>query len=176
MKLAINFFAFQIGWFASVLGAANAMPWLGPVVLIFVLAIHFSMTDRPAQEALLVLACAAIGIWFDSIFVAAGWIAYPSGQWHAMLAPYWIVTMWMLFATTINVSMSWLKGRLLLATATGAVAGPLSYVAGQKLGGLEFVQPVFAIVGLGVGWAIALPLVVALAVRLDATPPQELRI
>ena len=176
MRLFINFAAFQIGWFSSVLGAANGMPWLGPLVLAFVLALHLSMAERPRAEIGLVLACAAIGTWFDSFFVAAGWIAYPSGQWHAMLAPYWIVSMWMLFATTLNVSMAWLKGRPLLAAVTGGIAGPLSYVAGQKLGGLEFLDATAAIWGLALGWAIALPAVVWLAARLEEQPQQEIRV
>ncbi len=38
MRLLLNFAAFQIGWFACVLGAANGFPWLGPVVVAAVVA------------------------------------------------------------------------------------------------------------------------------------------
>jgi hypothetical protein len=31
MRLLVNFVAFQLGWFACVLGAAQGLPWLGPV-------------------------------------------------------------------------------------------------------------------------------------------------
>ncbi len=42
MKLMLNFVAFQLGWFACVLGAANALPWLGPVVVATVVSLHLA--------------------------------------------------------------------------------------------------------------------------------------
>lgn len=75
--------------------------------------------------------------------------------------------MWMLFATTLNRSMGWLKGKLMLATVLGGIAGPMSYIAGQKLGGMQFVEPVAALVFLAVGWAAVMPVLMILASRLD---------
>ena len=46
----------------------------------------------------------------------AGWLAYPSGTFIAGLAPYWIVGMWMLFATTLNITFRWLHERMWLAS------------------------------------------------------------
>ena len=37
MKKIINLTLFQIAWFAAVLGAANDVPWLGPLVMVPVL-------------------------------------------------------------------------------------------------------------------------------------------
>ena len=121
MALLINFLAFQVGWFSSVIGAAKQMPWLGPVVLVFVLAIHLRQARRPHLEVGLLVICGTIGLFFESLLVVFGWVSYPSGQFSAFLAPYWIVTMWMLFGTTLNVSMGWLKGRPLLAVVFGAI-------------------------------------------------------
>jgi hypothetical protein len=165
--MLINFIAFQFGWFSSVLGAARDMPWLGPVVFLAVLAIHLRQAHQPARELGLVIACGLIGTWFDSFLVATGWVAYPSGQFSQFMAPYWIITMWMLFATTLNRSMGWLRGRLLLASVLGAVSGPASYVAGQKLGGIVFVEFWPAIVALSIGWALVMPVLMVLAERLD---------
>lgn len=167
MAIFINFAAFQFGWFSAVIGAANQLPWVGPLVIAAVLALHFYMADRPLQEVSLVLACAVIGTWFDSMLVAFGWVAYPSGQWHAMIAPYWIISMWMLFATTLNISMTWLRGRPWLAAVAGAVAGPLTYMAGTRLGAIELLNQEAALAALGIGWAIMLPALVALGTRFD---------
>ena len=104
---------------------------------------------------------------FDSVLVAAGWVTYPSGLFSDLLAPYWIVTMWMLFGTTLNLSMRWLKGRPLLAALLGAIGGPASYVAGQKLGGIVFLEFVPAIIALAIGWAVFMPILMALAERFD---------
>jgi hypothetical protein len=167
MQVLINFVAFQFGWFSSVLGAARDMPWLGPLVFLAVLLIHLRQARRPELELALVLACGIIGTWFDSFLVAAGWVTYPSGQFSSFMAPYWIITMWMLFATTLNQSMGWLRGRPLLAFVLGGVAGPASYIAGQKLGGIVFVEFWPAIVALGIGWALVMPILMVLAERLD---------
>jgi hypothetical protein len=113
------------------------------------------------------MACGVIGLMFDSVLVAAGWVTYPSGLFNDLLAPYWIVTMWMLFGTTLNLSMRWLKGRPLLAALLGAIGGPASYIAGQKLGGIVFLEFVPAIVALAVGWAVFMPILMALAERFD---------
>ncbi len=167
MAALVNFIAFQVGWFSSVIGAAREMPWLGPVVLLVVAAIHLRQARRPELELGLIIACGVLGLCFDSILVASGWVAYPSGYFATSFAPYWIVTMWMLFATTLNQSMGWLKGRPLLAAVLGAVAGPMSYLAGQKLGGMEFVVPAYAVAFLAVGWAVVMPIIVTLADRLN---------
>ena len=167
MNMLVNFAAFQIGWFSSVLGAAKQMPWLGPLVFLVVLAIHLRLARRPQLEVGLVIACGIIGLMFESVLVVAGWVTYPSGLFSDLLAPYWIVTMWMLFGTTLNVSMGWLKGRPLLAALFGAVGGPASYFAGQKLGGIVFLEFVPAMIALAIGWAVFMPILMALAERLD---------
>lgn len=167
MGILVNILGFKVGWLSSVLGGAREMPWLGPAVLVVVLAFHLRQAKRPDLELGLVLACGIIGVWFDSILAATGWVSYPSGQIDPNLAPYWIVAMWMLFATTLNRSMSWLKGRLALAAVMGAVAGPMSYLAGNRLGGIEFEAPLAALITLSVGWALIMPVVVLLAERLN---------
>ncbi len=167
MPMFINFAAFQVGWFSSVIGAAKQMPWLGPLALIVVLAIHLRQARRPHTELALIVACGMVGIFFDSLLVIFGWVSYPSGQFSEFLAPYWIVTMWMLFGTTLNLSMRWLKGRPILAAVFGAAGGPASYIAGQKLGGIVFVDFASAIFALAIGWAIFMPLLLAVSQRLD---------
>ena len=171
MQLLINIIGFKVGWVSSVMGAAAQMPWLGPVVFLIVALVHLRQAQRPDLELGLVVAAGFIGIWFDSFIVAMGWVAYPSGQFSPMLAPYWIVTMWMLFATTLNRSMAWLRGRNALAAILGAVAGPASYFAGQKLGAIEFVQPTAALIALAIGWAVIMPVLMLIAERLDGFRP-----
>jgi hypothetical protein len=94
-------------------------------------------------------------------------MSYPGGQFAQGLAPYWIVAMWGLFATTLNLSMSWLRGRQWLAALLGAVGGPLAYLAGARLGGLQMPDPVLALAVQALGWAVLLPVLNRLAERLD---------
>jgi hypothetical protein len=53
----------------------------------------------------------------------------------------------------------------------GAVGGPLAFIAGEKLGGVAFNDPVAALLALSVGWALMTPLLLAVARRLDGWRP-----
>jgi len=75
--------------------------------------------------------------------------------------------MWPLFATTLNVSMKWMKGKYLLASLFGAIGGPLAYLAGHRLGAVEFSSTLNAMFVIGIGWAVMMPLLVNLAERFN---------
>jgi len=63
-------------------------------------------------------------------------VTYKAGPFSAYIAPYWIITMWMLFAMTPNVSLRWLRGKPRLAALLGFYGSPTSYLAGQTLDGM----------------------------------------
>ena len=173
MNLLINVTAFKLGWLSSVVGGAQQIPWLGPLVVFIAVAIHLARAERPSSEFMLIVSCGLIGAVFDSALVAAGWVTFPSGMVSDSMAPYWIVTMWMLFGTTINLSMRWLRGRTLLAAAFGFIGGPLAYLAGHKIGGIEFVDQTAALAMLAIGWAAIMPLLMHLGERLDGISPES---
>jgi hypothetical protein len=167
IRTIVNLVAAEAGWFACVSGAANGMPWAGPLLVLVLVALHLHFSNRPGRELRLVLSAVLIGLLADSLLVFSGLVSYPSGTWIDGLAPYWILAMWAMFATTLNVSMKWLRRRNILAAAFGAVGGPLAYIAGQKLGAITFLHPVLALIALSVIWAVAMPLLMALATRMD---------
>lgn len=166
-KSLVNYVAFQAGWFACVIGAANGLPIIGLVVVLLAVLLHLSWATRPLRELQLLAICALIGLTFDSMLLATGWISYPNSTLVMGLAPPWIVAMWVIFGSTLNLSMSWLRGRSWLAAIFGAIGGPLSYLAGQKLGAISLLNQSAALVTLAVGWAIILPLITALATHFD---------
>jgi hypothetical protein len=67
--------------------------------------------------------------------------------------------------------MRWMRGRPLLASAFGFVGGPLAYIAGHKIGGIQFVDQPAALAMLAIGWAIMMPLLMRLGERLDGVSP-----
>jgi hypothetical protein len=168
--MLVNFILFQIGWFACVLGGARGLPMLGTGVALAIVAFHVARAARPGDEAILVLISAAIGLFFDSALVAAGWVRYPAGTLVPGVAPYWIVALWMLFATTLNVSLRWLRRMPVAAALLGAVGGPVAYWGGARLGGMQFAEPVAASIALAAGWAVITPILVRLARHFDGYP------
>ncbi len=156
-SVAVNFVLFQLGWVACVLGAAQGLPWIGTVAAAAIVAWHLLRAARPQQEINLIVSVVFLGALWDSLLVMLGWISYTSGTLIAGAAPHWILALWALFATSLNVSMRWLKQRLLLATVLGAISGPLSYWAAARLGAANFVEPLPVFLALAAGWALIMP-------------------
>lgn len=166
-RTLINFVAFQLGWFSCVLSAAKGLPWLGLIVVCLVVALHIGSSEKPRNEWQLLALAVFCGLVFDSLLVSGGLVRYPSGMLFAGMAPYWILAMWALFSTTINVSMAWLKSSLILASVMGAVFGPLSYLAGQRLGAIELLDTRMSMIALAAIWALVMPMLIYAANRLE---------
>jgi hypothetical protein len=166
MPVLANVVAFQIGWFACVLGAAHHLPLLGTGIAAGILVLHLALAHDAAAEAKLVLTALGIGLIFDPVLVLTGMFNFTSGAYlQGSVAP-WMLALWMLFAMTLNLSLRWLKPRPLLALALGGAGGPLAYLAGEKLGALV-IHSDLAIAVIGAGWAFAMWLLVMLARRFD---------
>lgn len=163
-RALLNVILFQIGWFACVLGAARGLPWLGPVVVALALGLHLALAHDRFAEARLLAGAALLGFFLDSAQAAAGLFAFATASTVAWLSPPWMVALWPNFATTLHTSLQWLTGRYGLASALGAVGGPLSYYAGGRLGALSFpAEPLVSLLIIGLVWAIATPLLLKLA-------------
>ncbi|MGB5592042.1 MAG: DUF2878 domain-containing protein [Gammaproteobacteria bacterium] len=167
MQILFNVIAFKIGWLACVLGGAHGLPLLGTAIAVAIVAAHVFNASRPSRELVLILIAGAIGAAWDSALAATGLLSYASGTLFAGTAPYWIVAMWLLFATLLNKSLRWLHGRLVFAGFVGAVCGPLAFYAGHRLGAVEFGDFGLAMIALAVGWGLIMPLLVILAQRFD---------
>ena len=170
MAVVVNFMAFQLGWFACVLGAAHYMPLMGTGIALTIIVLHLAYATDPLAELKLVLAAAGIGIVLDPTLALAGFIGFASGTLFNGVAAHWMVALWMLFAITLNASLRWLKDRPMLAAIFGGVGGPLAYLGGEKLGALQ-IDSNQGIVAIGVGWAIAMWLLVILARRYNGIAP-----
>ena len=162
-----NVVLFQIGWFACVLSAAAHQPWLGILVTTAVVVTHVLRAPMPTAELELVLLSLGLGLVFDSLLVWQGWLQYSSGIVFPNVAPYWIVALWGLFATLLNISLRWMRGRWVLAIVFGAVGGPAAYYGGLRLGALEFGNMPAGLLALAIGWALLTPLLLALSSRFD---------
>ena len=167
MPVLINFTAFKLGWAACVFGGAAGTPWIGVLAVLAVVALHAWRSPDGGAELRLVLLAGALGTVWDSLLVATGVLVYPSGQLATWLAPVWISGLWMAFATSLNVTMRWMRERLFVAAVFGAVGGPLAFWGGTRLGAVAFPDSTLAIVVLGVGWMLLMPTLVVLAARFD---------
>ena len=153
------------------MGGAYQLALAGSLIALAIIAIHIWRAPIPKAEIVLILASFGIGIVFESILTLSGISQYADGILIHGFAPYWMVLMWGLFATTLNVSMRWVKNLSLPVLAVlGAVLAPLSYLAGSRLGAVLFSDTTLALIVIAIGWAILFPLIVAIARRYNGYP------
>ena len=165
MALLVNFIGFQVGWFACVLGAANDKELLGMIIALGIVVYHVVSQADSINELKLVLAAVVIGLFWEAWVLNLNVLYYPSHSEASFWAPYWLIAMWALFATTINLSMGWLKGRWVLAVLMGAIFGPLAFVAGEKLDAVVFLDSTLSMIILAIGWGLLMPSLLWLAER-----------
>jgi hypothetical protein len=167
VRKLINFLIYQTGWLVCVLGAARGWPWAGTVFALLALAWHLRQSDDARAEFTLVFIAALVGGLWDSALAATGLVRFTNGVLIEGTAAHWMVALWVLFATTLNVSLAWLKQHLLGAAILGAVGGPLAYLAGARLGALSLPDSNLALPLLAIGWALITPLLCLVARRFD---------
>ncbi len=165
-----NFVLYNVGWFAAVYFAAQGQAWIGDAAIALVVCAHLLSVPVWKKEALLLAVAGLIGLVWETTLVWSGVLSYPASPGVGVLAPSWIVAMWVLFATTINVSLSWVKRSWWLASLFGAIGGPLAFVAGKALGAVEFGDLVTTPLIIGAGWAVLLPVLCRISDNINASP------
>lgn len=159
MPMVVNFVAYQCAWFACVLGAAHQRPWLGMAVVLGALLLHLRAAPAPRRELVLVAFAIGAGLVFESSLAASGWVRAKD----AML----MVVLWGAFATTLNVTLRALRHRYLVSALLAAVGAPLAYAAGARLGALEWIAAMPALLLVSAGWALLLPALMRAAQSFD---------
>ncbi|HEX4937627.1 MAG TPA: DUF2878 domain-containing protein [Candidatus Kapabacteria bacterium] len=159
--MLLNAVLFQAGWLLCVMER-------GPLALLasaLILLVHGRYVTRNRREWLFILALGSVGIALDFLFMKSG-VFHIDGH---DFPPPWLMLVWLLFASTLNHSLRWLDQRLWLAAVLGAIAAPLSYLAGARLGALQIELHMLPV--LGAAWAALLPLAFLCNRRLLLTQP-----
>lgn len=163
-----NFLAYQLTWFAVILGAAHDYAWVGAAVALGVAAVHLGL--RPAAlEYKLIAAAVVLGLLVDTTLVMTRQVHFDAEI--LPIAPYWMLSLWIAFATTLNHSLRWLMLRPAAAGLLGAVGGPLAYLAGAKLGALSLSTPSTALALIAALWSPTMVVLSMMVARDAALPP-----
>jgi hypothetical protein len=167
LPLLLNVVVYQCVWFACVLGAAARQPLIGIALALVAVLLHLSMARDPLRELPVIGLAMVAGAGFDSLLVATGLVRMDQAVLTGGVLPLWMVALWAAFATTLNVSLRALRGRYLLSATIAAVGAPLAYSAGAGLGALQIGHWLPALLAIGMGWALLLPLLMKSAQRFD---------
>ncbi|MCB0359359.1 MAG: DUF2878 domain-containing protein [Bdellovibrionales bacterium] len=154
----LNLILFQVGWFACALGAANGVPMVGPLTVAAIIGVSYYNHPRRMQRLRFIAIATVVGSCYDSLGLMLGFFSFPAPSLAPWPYPFWMSALWAVFATTCYASLSWMRERLLLAALFGLIGGPLSYLAGEKLGAIALGVPLEgALIGIGIMWLLATP-------------------
>jgi hypothetical protein len=172
----LSFIFFQIAWFAAVLGGAHHLDFVGSCPALVLFAFHIASNHRRwFSSCVIVFAIVLLGIVVEFLLLKSGAITYRGSTASASFPPLWILALWLAFATLPDGALSWLSGRTGLQVLFGALGGPLSYIAGEKLGAAELhTSFTYAMTVFAIAWAVATPLCF-LAVRVFSKNAEPLK-
>lgn len=165
-----NLVGFQAVWWACVLGAGAGVAWAGPAAATLYAVMHFSLTPNRQRDLRLLAMALVFGLLLDGALGASGLLSYAGASDYPVLAPGWILALWAAFALTLTHSMAWFVTRPWAAAGFGLIGGPLAYAgASAAAGAVTFPHgSVLALIAVGLGWALALPLLYAMDRRWSA--------
>lgn len=149
MHKIINALLFQAIWFSAVL-----VGWYLAVVPLLALLLHgiFKEAGQHAYRFILLFACA--GIALDTLMFQLGWFRSPHPDVLQLAGmPLWLMCMWPAFGLTLGSSLSWWRQWPKTFKCACALAGPLSYFAGMRLGALDIAVQGF--ISLACIWSVS---------------------
>ena len=154
-------------WWAAVLGAAHGHPWLGALLALVPLALAAAV--RPQRTVLLVSVAVLIGLLVDATLSLTGLTLYGG----SLMSPSWMWALWALLGAALPGCLAAVASRPWAALLFGAIGGPLAYVGGAQLGAMTLPAGTLpAILGIGVAYALAVPLLARIAVLTDPATPR----
>ena len=166
MAPLLTLVAYEIVWFAAVIGAGHGSVWPGVGAAAVFAGWRLRAAAHPRVEARLLAAALLIGAVLETCWVRAGLIHYAAARPLAS-SPAWLLALWATFGLTIVPLFGYLQTRPWRAAILGAAGGPLSYSAAAR--GWHAVyfpaRPWPSLLALALGWALALPALTLLARR-----------
>lgn len=170
----INLLLFQVVWIVTVLSVDLDIAWAGPVILSAFVLVNSIISATVQLDLILASIAVAIGLAIDTIFIQSGILSFNMNLPWPGIAPFWTLVLWANFALILNNGLRWLHGRYASAALFGFLGGPLSYLAGIRLGAGELhASPLWAFLIIGLCWSIVTPLLLATADKLADKAPSR---
>ena len=160
----LNFIVFQASWFLLIFFQNEFL-----LLVVLLNAIFLVVTRTTLNHALFLLACVVIGVVIDSVLATLGVLVFEPLP-GVLPIPAWLCVIWISFASTIRHSMAYLGKSTIVAAAVGAIAGPISYFAGMRLGAVDFGYSTFIVLAIYAAiWALLLPTLFILSDKIKSS-------
>ena len=111
----------------------------------------------------------AYGMCFDSLYVFFDLYHFPHHAQMITPSPLWLASFWFSFSALLTSSLRWIFTHRWIALSLGALGGPLSYLGGERMGGMLFPTPItMSVILLGGGWMFSMLLIEWTIYRLES--------
>jgi hypothetical protein len=152
---------FQLAWFSAVIGRESFI-----LVTTALLVVHFLVTPTVLKDVKGAGIIALIGILADSTLSALNIFDFA----QQALIPVWLILLWLHLGAALPHGFAFMKKlKTWQVCLIGAVAGPVSYFAGFRLGAVELPYGVIISCGLlSLIWLLLLPVFVLIIDRITA--------
>ncbi len=154
----LNFFLFQVAWFAAIFLHNN----LGAIICFAITIISFFfLTNFSTRKAFVNIIISLFGFINDLLITKMNIISTDS-------FPFWLAAVWLVFVSTFDSSLSWLRQKNVFFIAIiGGIGGALSYYSGARLGAINYqLTSVHMFVFFFANWFFLFPILYILHQRL----------
>ena len=161
--------AWQLAWFAGVLGAAHGWPWIGPVAAVPALILAYRV--QPMTTLHLAVLAGCLGWLADAALGFSGLAVFVGGDFSGRASPPWMLALWMLYAVAFTTCLGWTTWRPWLPPLLAALSAPGAYLGGEALGALRVTgDRIVFIVAVAAVYAVATSLFVRLLPKPQVSP------
>lgn len=163
-RVLVNAALFQILWFAAIMGSAKLLIWPSILGCLLLVVWQLHPKRKHAGDIKLVGVAIVLGLIIDTLLLQLNLYEFTYPFPFEGISPLWIILMWIGFALTVNHSMKWLELHPLLPALMGGIFAPLSYLAGLRLGAVEYLAgPLLISICISITWAIAMTILFRVA-------------
>ncbi|OZB03769.1 MAG: hypothetical protein B7X58_15265 [Marinobacter sp. 34-60-7] len=150
----VNFVLFQVGWFVCV-----AYPGLAAAGLAVVfLCLHMALVSQYRMAELQFIGFGVVlGSLMDTLWFRTD-VLNLIGNEDVLVAPPWLVAIWIVFMTTLCHSLNWVSKKAWLPWVLAPFAGPFAYWSASKLGIVTLPDLWISLAAMAVGWMLLFPL------------------
>lgn len=166
--------SFYVAWIGCILASFRSLPsayaLAATLPFVFISVWFERRIHEPIGRRLWAVGLITIlGVIQDSMLISLHLLELSPGQtWEfssIQITPFWYVCIWLQLALSVLVWARWALPSYAWA-AMGAVGGPLSFIAAEKMGAIHIHMPMEA---LGLLWALVIPLQIGLTQKLVKT-------
>tara|TARA_Y100000389_G_scaffold118170_1_gene115335 strand:- start:2692 stop:3210 length:519 start_codon:yes stop_codon:yes gene_type:complete len=166
-SIIINVIGFYVCWWITIYGAVSKLYYIGPVATFIFIIIHLLKLTNHKKEDVFLLISFFLGLFIETLLLNLDIIIHKGILVKYNIAPFWSVSLWLCFATTLLHSFKWLSKKYLTSSVLGILSAPLIYFSMQSMDVIKFgADKIIVIIFTSILWGLFFPLFIYISDRI----------